>query len=170
MALAHARAELSYLAMTDARSPTLDSEAAAAVRAAFSCGPPPPLVDVLNEHCPECRATSLRVAGRRWDAIGIADLEGNTEIPLFTAVAFRYYVPIFMLVCIEEPTRADCMPLGVVERLAPKNRKPSAELAELRAKMTTAQRAAVHAFLRAMRERDPGSKPVSRALEYWAGV
>jgi hypothetical protein len=161
----------------------LEEEATASIRAAFASIAEPSPADMQNEHCPECKETSARFAGKRWEDITVATLllSPKPSVGLLTPVALRYYLPALMVRRIEAPRTLDVMPDEVIGQLSPPNAKATGRTDERLRDFTAPQAAAILAFLRVfeMRERienaaseetlewAAGSKPLVRAIKYW---
>jgi hypothetical protein len=57
--------------------------------------------------------------GRSWRGHAVKDLRYHeAALSFFTADAFRYFLPAFMLASIEDPVEADVIPEGIVYHLA----------------------------------------------------
>lgn len=160
----------------------LEDEATASIRGAFASAPQPAPVDVQNDHCPECQATAACFAGKRWQDVTVATLLDPRPSPaLLTPAAFRYYLPAFMIGCIEAPRALDVIPNDVIGQLAPPNAKTTGRTGDCLHDITVPQAAAILSFLRIfeMRERIENaaseetlewahvSRPLARAIAYW---
>lgn len=159
----------------------LEGEAKASIRTAFASSEDPSPSEIEDNHCPECRETAMRFAGRPWDQISVATLlNPRPEISLLTPAAFRYYVPALMLACIEAPRELDVVPDSLIANLSPPNAKATGDTAE-RLNFTPDQARAIVAFLRVfelrqrlesglpedMLEFAPVTRPLARAIRYW---
>ena len=159
----------------------------AAIEAEFRpAGDVPSQSEMRNDHCPECRETVARFAGKAWPDLVLDDLRGNPEPAILTAPGFRYYLPAMMLLSLRFPRELDCFPDSLIGTLSPKSPTISSEDAD-RLTFTRAQASAILAFLRffeLFRKIEssnaswpidailsvPTDRPLERAIRFWTGV
>jgi len=171
--------------VSDATSTRLRTLAEGKIRTAFPLTPPPSTAEMRNDHCPECRETVARFAGKAWPALQVDDLRGNPAPSLLTPSGFRYYLPAMMLCSMQAPIELDCFPDSVISMLSPPRGRSTGAHADYIAGFTVEQAGAILAFLRFLEQLEredweagslaPESlltmstfKVLARALEYWA--
>lgn len=63
----------------------------------------------------ECSQVAAKLGGRRWQDLGASDLEGEADaLSFLSAEGFRYYLPAFMMVTLQDPSSADLIPHGIL--------------------------------------------------------
>jgi hypothetical protein len=84
-----------------------------------------PRDDLIEHACEECFALRDAFAGRRWTDIPTAQVhEHYSELPLFSPIAHRYYLPAFMIAATDRTCRSDLPILDmVIYDLCPQHRE-----------------------------------------------
>lgn len=131
-------------------------------------------------HDPECREIEDGFKGKAWASISPRTvLQYKDALPLLTPAAFRYYLPAYLIACLEAPEEIDVAWDNVIFNLTPPKQQERLQR-EFRARteeFTVHQVEALVAFLEFVNEREqaesgqPGMAAledrVRPALEYW---
>lgn len=162
----------------------LRQTAEGSIMEAFPVGAPPTAEEMRNDHCPECREVAELFTGKVWMDVRAADLRGNPPVGLLSVPGWRYYLPAFLLRCVQAGEELDVLPDEMVSELSPPGRKPHGHCEDKLAGITRDQIAAILAFLRWREacERADWSQPdwpkdavdaipigrsLERAIRYW---
>lgn len=127
-------------------------------------------------HDPECRELAAAFRGKAWESISTQMIRGHKDaFPLFTPAAFRYYLPAYLLGCIDARSEVDVAWDSVIFHLAPPSK--SVRFTERAEGFTDLQADALVSFLELVDaagwvedwEPPPKSQAARarRALEYW---
>ncbi len=128
----------------------------AQVTTAFPAEPVPPPAALFNDHCDECIEVSKAFGGRPWPDISLGDLLAS-ETALLTAVAWRYYLPAVICLCVRDPDAAGIRCEYLVYQLEPPEPgKDDVWFEERRGGFTEAQRQAIVGYLSWYRVREEG--------------
>jgi hypothetical protein len=146
-----------------------------AIVSAFASVPPPApaaLVSGDPDYDPEYREVAHAFAGRHWRELSLAFIrEHRDSLPLLSPAAFRFFLPAYLLACLDGTEDLDTAPLSVASSLTPpdpRDRAASEAFAQRALSFTPVEASAVCAYL-ATAATDAGiSEPsVARALRYW---
>lgn len=123
---------------------------------------------------PEYRAVARAFGSKHWCELSRAFIrEHDDALPLLRPAAFRFFLPAYLLACVDDGPDLGTAPLNVVSSLSPP--EPSdvdsvRAFSERAAAFTVAEARAITAYLKLARDREPeGSAKgaASRALDYW---
>jgi hypothetical protein len=120
---------------------------------------------------PEVNELKDAFRGKPWTSVSAATVcRFKDALPLFTPEARHYYLPAYMIACIDAYVDADTAVQSVTSYLSPPA-KPSGKnwdaFASRAALFSNAQKSAIGAFLEIMEQRDPGNERVLRARAFW---
>lgn len=74
------------------------AEIAAHVQRVFPKEPPPPAKDLTGHRCEECDQLQADFSGKKWWEINGELVEENSgQLPLFTPIAYYYFLPAYIL-------------------------------------------------------------------------
>jgi hypothetical protein len=148
----------------------------------FHATPYPGDDDLVRGGDPECRAVADAFRGVDWRDVTIAMVRDHKEaLPLFTPGAFRYFLPAYLIGCLDAPAEVDVALDGVVFNLTPPSRAARQATFGARAQLfSAAERAAIVAFLEwmdageiadwASAGMEPPERRAKPALAYWRGA
>jgi hypothetical protein len=148
----------------------------ATITSAFAAAPHPgdaALVTGDTSYDPEYRAVAHAFSGKHWCELSRAFIrEHRDALPLLGSAAFRFFLPAYLLACLEDETDLDTAPLNVVSSLSPPEPgNTSARAFSERAEaFTVAEARAIAAYLQLARDREPEGSiktAATRALGYW---
>jgi hypothetical protein len=110
--------------------------------------------------------------GRKWKELDVDFLRRNKDaLGCFTPLAFRYFLPAFMIISLLEPRRSDVIPLYVCLALGPPKDTDKEMLRQFERRMSVfspSQRSAIASFLMYASEY-AGSAEARHALRrYWS--
>jgi hypothetical protein len=143
----------------------------AVIASAFATAPHPgddALVIGAVDYDPEYREVANAFARKHWRELSPAFVhEHRDALPLLTPAAFRFFLPAYLLACLEAEQDLDTAPLNVALSLTP----PAGETAAFAARtaaFTAAEASAICAYLEAAQHLEglPGGS-VALALRYW---
>jgi hypothetical protein len=108
----------------------------AALTAAFAAARHPgddALVSGDVSYDPEYRDVAKAFAGKHWSDLSFRFVHDHRDaLPLLTPAAFRFFVPAYLLACLEHPWEVDTAPLSVARCLtAPTNPTAARAFADL---------------------------------------
>ncbi len=124
-----------------------------------------------SSYDPEIEELKNAFRGRDWTSISVATVcHFKDALPLFTPAARRYYLPAYLVACLDAYADADTAVDSVIAYLAPP-KKPSGknwDAFKLQAEeFNDAQKRAIGSFLDIMDQHDPGKERLVRALGFW---
>jgi hypothetical protein len=119
---------------------------------------PYPGDDNIADHqdCLECDDVRAFFRGKSWRDLKLPELRG-LPLPLLTPEAFHYFLPGYMLACLDDWKLADTIPYGVIAIGGYRDDalKLKKEAQEKRKKFTPLQREAIAAWLRELGKNGP---------------
>src|SRR5437870_1160801 len=94
------------------------------IERAFAPVPYPGDEDLIDSHCPECEDFARHFRGKQWndfkdDPLVLLAIDYQEAFAFFTPRAFRYYLPLGMLVVVDFYEKADLLPQTLVLHLSP---------------------------------------------------
>lgn len=133
---------------------------------------------------PECREIASAFVGKDWRKISVETLRIYAEaLPLFTPVAFQYYLPAYMIGCVDSYYGVDVALDSVLFNLTPPEDRSGWEWDHFWARVklfSEREREAIRSFLELMEQyevRDwtsegiePPENRVKPALDFWSGL
>ena len=142
------------------------------------------IVNVRQDINPESRDTATAFKGKDWGDVSVEMVrEYKESLPLFTAAAFRYYLPSYMTCCVESPREVDVALDSVLFNLTPpkdRNGWQWNRFSKRAEQFDEGEKEAIRSFLEFMEQNEiddwdsAGMKPpksrVKLALEYWKGL
>jgi hypothetical protein len=143
----------------------------ALIRSAFATASHPggdALVIGAVDYDPEYREIASAFARKDWRELSPAFVhEHRDALPLLTPAAFRFFLPAYLLACLEAEQDLDTAPLNVVLSLTPPA-GVTAAFADRAAAFTAAEASAICAYLETAPNLEglPDAS-VARALHYW---
>jgi hypothetical protein len=159
---------------------TVDSSVAqlrATITSAFAQAPHPgdaALVTGDVSYDPEYRAVAQAFGGKHWCELSRAFIrEHRDALPLLGPAAFRFFLPAYLLACVEGEADLDTAPLSVISSLTPPEPDDVDSFrafSERAAAFTVAETRAIAAYLKHARDRETESSPengATRTLDYW---
>ena len=113
--------------------------------------------DIILEGVQDYEETMEFLGGKHWRDISASDLVFNSEYIAYTEpVGFRFFLPAWLLACIQEDVDTDVLPEEMVWRLTIREPGQSADLKHARLLMLDSrQRLAVRHVLEYMKEGYP---------------
>jgi hypothetical protein len=145
----------------------------ALIRTAFADVPYPgddALVSGDVTYDPEYREVARDFRGKTWRALSREHVRAHADaLPLLTTAAFRYFLPGYLLACLEVEAELDTAPLNVVFSLTPPDSADPAESEDFAARVAVfgkREAQAICSYLDACQARDPNTA-TARALDYW---
>jgi hypothetical protein len=131
---------------------------------------------------PECRELGRDFDGKNWRDVTAELVFAHSQgLPLFTPVAYRHYLPAYLMVSLERGEAADTVRDFVVSNLTPPPRPTGwrADFFRMRAtQFSAAEREAIRSFLELMEERrhaewssqgvEPPTSGIKAAIDYWS--
>lgn len=131
---------------------------------------------------PECNEILDAFRGKTWMEVSAQEVRRFAEaLPLFTPAAFRYFLPAYMVACLDAPQEADVAKDFLLFNLTPPRDTSGWEFRFFRARADgfgPAERAAIASFLSVMKQLEAedwasAGRPVptnnlERALAYWS--
>jgi hypothetical protein len=151
------------------------AELRAAIADAFAAVPPPgpaALVSGDRDYDPEYRHVAEAFEGKHWRELSPAFIrEHRDALPLLTPAAFRFFLPAYLLACLDGAHDLDTAPLSVAASLSPPEpRDGAASDAFVRRSLpfTPVEASAICAYLTvAAANADVSEASLARALRYW---
>ncbi|MCE0523691.1 MAG: hypothetical protein LV480_12360 [Methylacidiphilales bacterium] len=132
---------------------------------------PYPGDDNIADHqdCLECDDIRAFFRGRSWRELKFPELR-SFPLPLLTPDAFHYFLPGYMLACLDDWKMADTIPCGVMTIGGYRNDASTVkkEAREKRKKFTPSQREAIAAWLRELGKNGPLELRDDEDVEYAA--
>jgi hypothetical protein len=142
------------------------------------------LVAVQDGTDPECREIESAFKGKDWRDVSVEMVRDHKDaLPLFTPAAFRYYLPAYMIGCVESPREVDVALDSVLFNLTPPKKHSGWQWDRFWARaqqFDEHEREAIRSFLELMEQDEiedwasAGMKPpksrVKSALAYWKGL
>ncbi|MGH8630775.1 MAG: DUF6714 family protein [Burkholderiales bacterium] len=133
---------------------------------------------------PESNALGAAFSGQRWTDVPATQVRSFKDaLPLFTPAAFAYFLPAYLLACLEAPEEVDTAFDSVIFALTPPATRKGWQWRFFKDRITLFDRAqaeAVAAFLDLAAQREieewarEGKRPppdrIGRARSYWTGV
>jgi hypothetical protein len=126
---------------------------------------------VVAHECQECAFVACAFAYKTWNTIATATVVAHKDaFPLLTDEAKRYYLPAWMLACIDDPRGVDSGVESVLAYLTPprgrktRNWETFAKRAE---SFGAAEHDAIYAFLTYLETLKPECADLGRALAFW---
>jgi len=130
---------------------------------------------------PECVEIATAFRGKDWRSISRETVRDHaTALPLFTPLAFRYFLPAYMTICLDAYYDLDVAPHSVLFNLTPPNQRigDAWEFFWIRAQgLTRIEREAVASFLEIIGEyertdwasvgKEPPEDRVCAAIKWW---
>jgi hypothetical protein len=109
-----------------------------------------------HRDCLECDDIRAFFRGRSWRGLKIQELRG-LPLPLLTPEALHYFLPGYMLACLDDWKLANTIPYGVIALGGYRDDALNVrkEARETRKKFTPSQREAIAAWLRELAENGP---------------
>ena len=81
---------------------------------------PPPADNNISSETYDDEGTSAFFKGKTWQVLSVNELKKHSSsLTFFTAEAFRYYLPAFMLAEIENPLEADVIGQNILSHFSP---------------------------------------------------
>lgn len=133
----------------------LEETVRASIARAFARAKPPPdeqIVVAEPREDPECAEIAEAFQGKHWEDVSAAVIQHHADsLPLLTPLAFRYYLPAYMLASLESP-RDDFYPDDILSFLLfdlvpPRRRSARAQL------FSADERRAIAAYLKLVAQR-----------------
>jgi hypothetical protein len=79
------------------------------IETAFTDADSPDPDNIIEHDCPECRAVRRVFQKEHWRSLKAEKIDwGHDKLPLFTPHAFHYFLPAFMLYCLDDPSDIVC--------------------------------------------------------------
>lgn len=149
----------------------------AIITSAFAEAPHPgdaALVTGDVSYDPEYRAVAHAFSGKHWCELSRDFIrEHRDALPLLGPSAFRFFLPAYLLACLEDEPDLDTAPSNVVSSLSPPEPGDAASeraFFERAAAFTVAEARAIAAYLQLARDRESdgsAENAARRALDYW---
>lgn len=126
------------------------------IEGAFAVVPYPGDDDLVEPHCPECKALTEAFKGKRWTnykdhPLALLGVDHQEAFAFFTPRAFRYYLPLAMLAIVDLYEETDLLPQSLIMHLSPSPTGHEWHDARL-SPLTPAELRAVATFLRFLHE------------------
>lgn len=151
------------------------AELGAAIAGAFAAVPAPgpaALVSGDVDYDPEYRDVAHAFEGKHWRELSPAFIrEHRDALPLLSPAAFRFFLPAYLLACLDGAQDLDTAPLSVASSLTPPEPQDAAAndaFFRRTQSFTPVEASAICAYLAvAPNDADVSQPSVTRALRYW---
>lgn len=123
----------------------------------------------LHENCLECDDLRAYLRGKSWRDLKFPELRSFHEsLPLLTPVAFRYFLPGYMLASLSDFEHADMIPYSIIRLggYATDTDAVKDQAREERKRFNRRQREAIAAWLRELGRSGPGELRGSSDIDY----